>query len=134
MDAEIIVVIAAAIIAAGAAGVAIWQAREAAKSRAAAERQARAAVESVTEMRKQIEALEHERAARDEQEGPRFTIGQTRGSGIRHYFEVTMIEGPEVDVTVAEVLGSNALTSRSTPRMTMPDPAAWFKERKPSSS
>ncbi|MFG2351495.1 hypothetical protein [Streptomyces phaeochromogenes] len=73
MNGELITAIAAAVVSAGAAGVAVWQARTAAQSADAARIQANAAQEQVALMRRQIEA---EDADRHQAAGPQFVIDQ----------------------------------------------------------
>lgn len=97
---------AAGVVALGAAVVATWQAREAKKPRGAAERQASAAEAALAETCKQTATMEHDRAARDEADGPRFEDARpSRRRGDLRPFTIVKAEGPEVDVVAAEVRG-----------------------------
>jgi hypothetical protein len=84
------------------------QAAEAQRARVAAERQAVAAEEALAEMRKQTEVMEHERVARDDQDGPTLLVAARRHRGDRHYFTVKIEDGgPEVDVAIDEARITN---------------------------
>ncbi|MDX2682181.1 hypothetical protein [Streptomyces soliscabiei] len=73
MNGELITAIAAAVVSAGAAGVAVWQADIAKQSAVSSRIQANAAQEQVALMRRQIEA---EDADRHQAAGPQFVIDQ----------------------------------------------------------
>ncbi|MFI8521007.1 hypothetical protein ACIGEZ_24775 [Streptomyces sp. NPDC085481] len=73
MDGELIAAIAATAVSAGAAGVAAWQSRIAARTAKDARTQANAAQEQVALMRRQLDA---EDADRHEAAGPQFVVEQ----------------------------------------------------------
>ncbi|MEV7535373.1 hypothetical protein [Streptomyces hydrogenans] len=71
MDGELITAIAAAGVSAGAAGIAVWQSRIAARSAGSAKIQAKAAEEQVELMRRQLDAEDSER---HQAAGPQFAV------------------------------------------------------------
>ncbi len=136
MDAGDWIAVAAALIAVGSMAAAFWQAGEAGKSRKIANEQAILAAGSYEAAREQTaiardaaesartqareaaeanalarEAIDDERAARDEAAGPEFTLSAGRRSKGVHKVTVTMVSGPPK----VEVM----LTSTSAPALTI---------------